>query len=238
VSKDDNRRAKEWFRKAVEMDPEFAMAWGGLSIVYYYDIVAGWTADVAGTIDQMRAAGQRSVAISGQSALGHFGLGFAHIFSRRYDAGIQEMERGISSNPSSAHGYYLYSMALMLAGQSERAVESLGRALRLSPRDFYMAQMLSGAAMANVVRGTNEAAIEFGQNAVARAPEHPLGHRNLAIALANLGRMDEAKTAFDNFMRLLPDYSIEKFRLTMPFKDPGDFERAVAGLRKLGLRES
>jgi adenylate cyclase len=238
VSQANNKLAKEWFRKSVEMDPEFAMAWGGLSIVYYYDIVAGWTKDISGTIDEMRAAGQRAVAISNQSALGHFGLGFAHIFDRRYDAGIQEMERGIGNNPSSAQGYYLYSMAQMLAGQSARAIENIGRALRLSPRDFYIAQMLSGAAMANVVAGNNEKAIEYGENAVARAPEHPLAHRNLAIALANVGRMDEAKRVFSGFLRLLPDYSVAKFQATMPFKEPKDFERVVTGLRKLGLAES
>ena len=73
---------------------------------------------------------------------------------------------------------------------------------------------------------------------MARAPEHPLAHRNLAIALANSGHMDEAKAAFSSFLRLLPAYSVEKFRLAMPFKEPKDFERAVAGLRKLGLPES
>jgi adenylate cyclase len=238
VSRQDHKLAKEWFRKSIEMDPELAMAWGGLSIVCYYDIVAGWTTDVGGAIEEMRAAGQRAVAVGGQSALGHFGLGFAHIFGGRYDAGIQEMERGIGNNPSSAHGYYLYGMALMLAGQPERALESMGRALRLSPRDFYMAQMLSGATIANVVAGNDEKAIEYGENAVARAPEHPLAHRNLAIALANLGRIDEAKAAFRSFMLLLPGYSVEKFRTTMPFKSPKDFERAVVALRKLGLPES
>ena len=238
VNQRDQELAKQWFRKSVEMDPEFAMAWGGLSIAYYYDIVAGWTTDVGGTIDAMRDAAQRAVAISNQVALGHFGLGFAHIFGRRYDAGIQEMERGIGNNPSSAQGHYLYSMAQMFAGQPEQAIESIGRALRLSPRDFYLAQMLSGAAIAHVVAGKNEKAIAFAENAVARAPEHPLAHRNLAIALAYTGRTDEAKAAFNSFLRLRPDYSVERFRMTMPFKDPKDFERAVAGLRKLGLPEN
>ena len=238
VNQQDQELAKQWFRKSIEMDPEFAMAWGGLSIAYYYDIVTGWTTDISGTIDEMRTAGQRAVAISNQAALGHFGLGFAHIFSQQHDAGIQEMERGIGNNPSSAHGYYLYSMAQMFAGQAERSIESIGRALRLSPRDFHIVQMLSAAAIAYVVAGNSEKAIAFGENAVARAPEHPLAHRNLAIALANSGRLDEAKASFNSFLRLRPDYSVERFRITHPFKDPKDFERAATGLRKLGLPES
>ena len=126
----------------------------------------------------------------------------------------------------------------MFAGQAERSIESIGRALRLSPRDFHIVQMLSAAAIAYVVAGNSEKAIAFGENAVARAPEHPLAHRNLAIALANSGRLDEAKASFNSFLRLRPDYSVERFRMTHPFKDPKDFERAAAGLRKLGLPES
>ena len=237
VNQQDQGLAKDWFRKSVETDPEFSMAWGGLSIAYYTDLVSGWTKDVGGTIDEMRTAGQRAVAISDQVALGHFGVGFAHVFSDRHDAGIQEMERGIENNPSFAQGYYLISMAQMFAGQPEKAIESIGRALRLSPRDFQIARMLSAAAMAHAMAGQNETAVEFGENAVARAPENPLAHRNLAIPLTNLGRMDEAKAALSNLLRLIPDYSVEKFGTTMPFKDLEDLERAVAGLRELGLPE-
>jgi adenylate cyclase len=71
-------------------------------------------------------------------------------------------------------------------------------------------------------RGKNEKAIAFAENAVARVPEHPLAHCNLAIALANAWRADEAKAAFNSFLRLRPDYSVERFRMTMPFKDPMD----------------
>ncbi|TIT80758.1 MAG: adenylate/guanylate cyclase domain-containing protein [Mesorhizobium sp.] len=238
VNRQDQQLAKEWFRKSIAMDPELAMAWGGLSIACYYDVVTSWTSDVGGSIEEMRAAGLRAVAIGDHGHLGRFGLGFAHIYSRQYDSGIREMERGIEENPSSAHGYYLYSMAHMFAGHSERAVEGVGRALRLSPRDYHIAQLISAATIANVVAGNYEQAIMFGENATARAPEHPLAHRNLAVALASLGRMDEARAAIGNFKRLVPSYSIETFRRAMPFKDSKDADAVIGPLRRLGVPES
>ncbi len=237
VNQQDQRLAKEWFRKSIEMDPQLVLAWAGLAIAYYYDLVSGWTTDVGGTIDEMRTAGQRAIAIRDQTALGHFGVGFAHAYSGRHDAGIQEMEHGIENNPSFAQGYFFLSVAQMWAGQHERAIESIGRSLRLSPHDSHIARILSGAAYVYAMAGKNEKAVEFAEKSLARAPEHPLAHRHLATALANLGRMDEAKAAFSGFLRLVPDYTVEKYRTTMPFKNPKDFERAVAGLRELGLPE-
>jgi len=129
-------------------------------------------------------------------------------------------------------------MAHMFAGHSERAVEGVGRALRLSQRDYHIAQLISAATIANVVAGNYEQAIMFGENATARAPEHPLAHRNLAVALASLGRIDEAKAAIGNFKRLVPGYSIETFRRAMPFKDSKDADAVIGPLRRLGVPES
>jgi hypothetical protein len=36
-------------------------------------------------------------------------------------------------------------------------------------------------------------------------------------------------------MRIAPDFSIERQRRTLPYKNPDDFERRVEGMRKAGL---
>tara|TARA_B100000029_G_C16760298_1_gene661553 strand:+ start:265 stop:447 length:183 start_codon:yes stop_codon:yes gene_type:complete len=59
----------------------------------------------------------------------------------------------------------------------------------------------------------------------------------LASCYGNLGRIEEGKEALAALFRINPEFSIERRRRILPFKNPADFERRVEGLRKSGLEQ-
>jgi len=59
----------------------------------------------------------------------------------------------------------------------------------------------------------------------------------LASCYGHLGHMAEGQKALAELFRINPDFSIERRRRVLPFKNPKDFERRVEGLRKAGLTE-
>ena len=67
-------------------------------------------------------------------------------------------------------------------------------------------------------------------------PNFWLAHANLVICYAELGRLEEARAEAVEFQRLAPNFSLEVFKQSLPYKDPADLERMFAALRKAGLK--
>jgi Flp pilus assembly protein TadD len=74
-------------------------------------------------------------------------------------------------------------------------------------------------------------------NAVQIAPHYVLGLRGRANALAQLGRMDEAREALAAFLAVSPNYTVTMGRAGVPFSDEAVFQHYMDGLRKAGLAE-
>jgi Flp pilus assembly protein TadD len=71
--------------------------------------------------------------------------------------------------------------------------------------------------------------------AVGRFPWYASTQRWLAIALAQLGRLDEARAVLGKFLELSPDNSMEAARRNYPFRRGDDLAHYLDGLRKAGL---
>jgi adenylate cyclase len=118
-------------------------------------------------------------------------------------------------------------------GDGQRAVETLDAYRRLDPH--YPAIALYFLAEAQILLGRYEDAIASLRERLARDPNSETANALLASCYGHLGRYDEARTAWSEVMRLAPDFSIERRRRVLPFKDPAIFERRIEGLRKAGI---
>jgi tetratricopeptide (TPR) repeat protein len=74
------------------------------------------------------------------------------------------------------------------------------------------------------------------KQSLALNPNFLYAHLNLAGVYSALNRDEEARIEVAEFLRLNPNFSFEVWRQRIPFKDPGLIERAVANLRKAGLK--
>ena len=71
---------------------------------------------------------------------------------------------------------------------------------------------------------------------IARNPNSPLIHFQLAGIYSELGREEEAQAAAAEVLRLNPNFSLEVWRQRIHFKDPTIVERWLAAARKAGLK--
>ena len=100
----------------------------------------------------------------------------------------------------------------------------LGKAERLSPRDPLLWAFRVLHALAHVLSEDYEAAVERAQKTM-RIPRASIywPHAVLGAALANLGRIEEARAAVTVALERKPDLSLVYLEKTLPTKEPGDF---------------
>jgi tetratricopeptide (TPR) repeat protein len=70
---------------------------------------------------------------------------------------------------------------------------------------------------------------------IIRKPDTDMSRVLLASCYGHLGRAEEARSLWQEALRISPDYSLDHRRRVLPYKDPTDFEHVLDGLRKAGL---
>jgi len=105
--------------------------------------------------------------------------------------------------------------------------------MRLSPRDHEFALMLSGVANANLIAGRNAAALSAAQRAVDESPRFAPALRLRMVALVHLSRLNEAKAATAEYLKLDPSFTIST---RVPnYGDPAFRQKYHGALRTVGL---
>ena len=86
------------------------------------------------------------------------------------------------------------------------------------------------------LNGLSKRVNDLATRAFARNPNFDPTLWLLIAANAHLGRMEEARRAWAEMLKINPDFSLEQRARVLPYKDPGDFQRIVDGLTKAGLQ--
>ena len=175
--------------------------------------------------------------IDESNAWGHTALGFVELFSNHHDEAVRRLERAIELSPNDANAHGFLSMTLALAGDYEGAVAQAHEAISLSPRDPFLAFWYNSRSAAAFAAERYEEAIDWSKKTAEENPRFPGAYRLLASAYGQLGRLEEAKVALERLLGLVPGITVATTREQVPWKNPGDRDRYLVGLRKAGLPE-
>jgi adenylate cyclase len=232
-----NEAARNLFHKAVERDPNFALASAGIALTCYLEIHQGFGDDPAEWLAQGLAAGEQAVALDDKDGFTHYALGRVLGMAGQGDRAIAELEKSVALNPSFAHGYYGLGFTLNWYGRAADGIPKLDMAMRLSPQDPILWAMQTIRANCCINLENYDEAVEWSRKAINSRANQYWPHINLADALAGQDRLDEAWVAIEAARRVKPDLSLSVIRCLMPHFHPEYFERWIDALRKAGLPE-
>jgi adenylate cyclase len=179
---------------------------------------------------------QRAISLDGSLPSPHLLLSLVQLRQGEYDAALSEAQQAIALDPNFADGYGHLGEVLGRTGRSREAVEAAKKAIRLSPQDVGTAPYFNTLGWNCFLTGQYEEAIDALKKAIAHNPNSLYAHINLAGVYGELGRQDEARAEAAEVLRLNPNFSLEVWRQTAPFKDPAVAERFLAARRKAGLK--
>jgi tetratricopeptide (TPR) repeat protein len=173
-------------------------------------------------------------------APGHTFLGLVDILTKRAAEGIAKCEHALELDPNLAAAHATIGLGKISIGRAEETEAHVGEALRLSPRDTMAHTWMTYAGMAKNRLCSYQQAVSWCRRAIEANRNHPLPNFELAAALAQLGRLDEARSAVKTDLALNPTFTIARYSMGALSDIPAYFaERAriFEGLRKAGVPE-
>jgi adenylate cyclase len=230
-------RAREFLRKAMAEDPNFAMpvAWAARWHSLY--VGQGWAPDPTKNAKEAVELATRAIELDAQNALALATYGHlkSYLF-HEYDVARVYLDRALLACPNLSLAWILSSATLSYVGRGQEAVRHAEHALRLSPFDqslFYYHMFFS---LAHYATENYEEAVKWAKMSLSENWAYTATHRFLAAALAALGRLDEARDAASNLMTLEPSFRLQVYEKSrQPFAHPDIAARLLEHLRKAGL---
>ncbi len=233
-------QARGFFERALALDPANleALVWGAYVDVFMASLYAAGNREARLTAGE--AALVKALNQAPDHAWAHLSLGLAQIQTRRAAQGITECERALALDRNLAPAHAMIGLAKFRIGRGEETEAHVAEAMRLSPRDPFVAAWLSIAGDAKLFLGQDEEAIGLFTRAIALNRNNPYTHFLMAAALANLGRIDAAQASIRDGLALNPEFTMTRYLAGAASDHPvflAQRERVADGLRKAGAPE-
>lgn len=226
------------FYKAIELDPEFASAYGMAAWCHFWRKLNGWMTDRPREIAEGARLARLAVELGRDDAvaLTRGGHALAHL-AGDVDGGIALLDRARLLNPNLAPAWFLGGILRALRGEADAAIKDLTHAVRLSPLDPEMFRMQVGMALAHFFAGRFDPASDWAEKALRNLPCLLASVALIAASHALSGRMDKAKQAMQRLHELDPSLRVSNLKDWLPIQRSEDLKRFAEGLRLAGLPE-
>jgi adenylate cyclase len=227
------------FYQAIELDPDFASAYGMAAYSYCHRKTNGWMADREEEIAETARLARRAVELDKDDAVALSCGGFALAYVvGELDAGVAFIDRALLLNPNLASAWIVSGWVRVWLGEPEVAIEHLARATRLSPLDPLTNRTRTTTAHAHFFAGRYEEAASWAAMALREWPDYQTALRIAAASYALAGRSEDAKSARERLQKLDPQLRISNLEDELgPYHRPQDIVRYVEGLRAAGLSD-
>jgi len=238
ATKHANGDALRLFYKAVELDPNFASAYGMAAWCYAWRRMNGWMADQAQEIAETARLALQAVELGKDDAVALTMGGFAlALVVGDVEDGAAFIDRALILNPNLAAGWLLSAWVNTYLGEHEVSIERTKRAVRLSPLDPFTFLASTRIGAGHLFTGRYDEASWWAEKGLREQPNWAGAARVAAASNALAGRPDQARKAMARLRQIDPALRVSDLRHMFPFRRPEDIARFEEGLRKAGLPE-
>ena len=227
--------AGEMYRRAIELDPNYAQAHAHLA--WWHNLRYGERCS-AELSEHGRAAerlSMRAVELDPRDAWVLSVAGHIQAFiGRRCKEAMEMFEQALRLNPSCAVAWARSAITLNYMGDGEQAAQRVRTAMRLSPFDPHTYSYLTTYGTAEMVQGHDDEAVAWYGKARRLNPGYRAAWRMLIAALALSGELAEARELAAEFIRVEPGFRVDAFGAWYPMREP-HLGRVLDGMRQAGL---
>jgi TolB-like protein/tetratricopeptide (TPR) repeat protein len=195
-------KAAEYFEKAIQKDPGYALPHAWLALCYaclaFFEYLSPREA-----YPKLRAVALRALEIDSSAVEAHLALAWAHFaYDWNWNAARRGFQQAVRSNPNSFMVHWLYAWFLTSMGEQDQARTEICRALELDPFNPYV--NTSFGDMLDLWRRHEDAIAQY-QKTLERVPGFGWPYHLMADVYARQKRFDDALAAERKYVALSVD---------------------------------
>jgi len=225
-------------KKAIELDPDYAAAYGTAAYCYVMRKSSGWVVHRKRDIEEASRFARTAVELGKDDAvaLSRAGHVLAYV-AEDLDAGARFIDRALELNANLALAWFHSGWLRIWLGDPDTAIQHFARFRRMSPVDPLLMRTNCGIAFAHVLAGRYDEASAYAEQALSENPDSHQALRMTAMSHALAGRLERAQKAMQRLRQIDPALRVSNLRDLTPLRRPEDVARYAEGMRKAGLPE-
>jgi TolB-like protein/Tfp pilus assembly protein PilF len=233
--RESNFRAEAHLARALELDPDFALAHAAMAECFGQRGAGWWGGlEIRG---RARAHAERAMELDPGLPEAHMAMGYVHRLEGNPEGVLREVE--LAARPDTTDPLLLRwaGWSYLTQGLPEKALAVLERAYRLHPRDYRIASSLTDCYLTlgrredeqRMLAGMRELLLET----LDRAPGDVYARCMLAINLAQSGDREAGIAQAERVLATSSDDGRVRYNAACAFAQAGEPERAIEQLRAM-----
>ena len=224
--------ARQMFNRAVEIDPEYALAHAGIadacSLLY-----TNWDAREF-NLRQADIASRRALELEPGLAEAHVARGIALSLTKQFEEADQEFETALRLNPKLYEAAYFYGRGLKSQGRSADAAKMFERASLLRPDDFlapnFLASVLEDMGLKAEADVARQLSLRLIDERLELNPDDARATNLGAALLAKIGDRDRTIDYIRRSLTIDPEDSTMLYNIACAYALIGMPDEALASL--------
>lgn len=186
-----------YFQQAIDIQPDYAAAWGGLADAYLMPAVE-FNSPASAVMPQAETAARKALELDDRTAEAHNSMALIQLFYRwNWAVAERESARAVELNPNLAESHFVRSYVLRPLNRMDEALQEEKKAMELDPLSEPDALVFVLIRMRNFDAALNEARIRNGAQ-----PNNADLHEVLSEAYSSKGMEKESEAESERALQL------------------------------------
>jgi adenylate cyclase len=227
-------RAREHYQRAIEIDPNYAEAMVALAYAQLIEMSGAPQETWPDALASIRHLERQAAEIAPRMPRLLELRSLLSLSQGDHDEALAHAEAMVELDPNGAESHYALGRMFFFTGQYDRAIDSLGTAMRINPHSS--AAYAGHLAFSHLALGRTDEAVSILETVTERFPNYSPGHAYLAIAYQLAGREAEARRQAAALPGVAPDIKLGAIKLRFsPLQDRQVADRILAAGQQAGI---
>ena len=238
VTAEDNALAMAELDEAIKLDPGYVPAIALLSLCHVYTVLHGWSDSRSTAIGDAGRLAERALSIDPTDPAANLALSWYCLYDDQLERGLTAAKKAAEQEPNSFVAWCQVGALLAHLGRAEEAYEALRSVQQMSARDPWRWWWYMNWGNAYFAGARYDDAVDILLEGKELRPSWYGFYVITAASAANAGRLDVAKQAVSELLKVLPRATMRGYERHPAFTQQSAIDALLDGLCKAGLPEN